>query len=119
MNDALERALEEPLAALAVDYWKLLRAYARAVAALPPDRARRAEAQHRFAAARLEQVLQDAGLTLGEFEGRALDASLPASVLNPDEAGDLCVVAETVEPAVLAGGRVLRSARVIVRAGEA
>ena len=107
---------EDLVADLAVDYWKLMKAFERVLVQLPIDRARRAEAQLRFASGRLDSNLSAAGLSLAVFDGRPLDATVPASAINADEASDTAIIKETLEPAVLSGSRVLRAARVVLAA---
>ncbi len=104
----------EIIADLAVDYWKLMRAFERLLGQVPPERARRAEGQLRFAAGRLTISLEAAGLSLAVFDGRPLDATIPASAINAEDTLDFAIITETLEPAVLAGNRVLRTARVVV-----
>lgn len=105
---------DEIVADLAVEYWKLMRSFERVLGQLPPERARRAEGQLRFAAGRLKINLEAAGLSLAVFDGRPLDATIPASAINADDALDSAIITETLEPAVLSGSRVLRTARVVV-----
>lgn len=111
----------EALAALAVDYWKLLRAFDRAIDHVPPERARRLEAQSRFSATRLDAHLSGAGLELAVFDGREITPEIPVIAINAEEcsgAGRL-LVGDTVEPAVIAGPRVLALSRVVAVAGDA
>lgn len=99
---------------LSVEYWKLMKAFDKNLGHMPFERARRAEAQLRFAAGRLEASLTAAGLSLAVFDGRVLDATVPASAINGEEASEAAVIVETLEPAVLSGGRVIRAARVVL-----
>ena len=112
--------LESAFAELSVDYWKLLRAFARATAQLDDERARRANAQERYATGRLEAALSAANIQMAVFTGRPLGADLPVSVVNGDEAGTLsdAIVEETLEPTILSGERVLRMGKVIAGAGN-
>jgi len=117
-NSSVDR-VEAAFALLSVDYWKMLKAFDRAAAWLPEDRRQRAESQARFARDRLAGAMQRCDMMLGLYEGRAVDGTLPIIVVNADEhdsSAELIVI-ETIEPAVLAGSRVLQSAKVI--AGEA
>ena len=113
-------ASEAALADLAVDYWKLHRAFERALIYLDEDRAHRAAAQARFAAGRLDAVLAGAGLKLARFEGHALGPELPVEAINADELAPIVepVVVETIEPAVLAGDRVVRMGRAMGGIGD-
>ncbi|WP_170318358.1 hypothetical protein [Sphingomonas sp. PAMC 26621] len=111
---------ETALADLAVEYWKLHRAFQRSLTHLDEDRAHRAGAQARFAAGRLDIVLAGAGLKLARFEGQVLGPELPMETINADELTAVVapVVVETIEPAVLAGDRVVRMGRVLGGAGD-
>lgn len=111
---------ETALADLAVEYWKLHRAFERTLAHLDDDRAHRAGAQARFAAGRLDVILAGTGLKLARFEGQALGPELPMETINADELTAIIapIVVETMEPAVLAGDRVVRMGRVIGGAGD-
>ena len=106
---------------MAVDYWKLLRAFERAVGEVPEARAARFQAQARFAASRLATHLDAGGLHLGTYEGQAITPAIPVVALNADDLADevRVVVESTVEPAVIAGNRVLALGRVIASAGDA
>jgi len=110
----MDKSSSEVVVNIAVDYWKLMRAFERFLGQLPAEKARRAESQLRFAAGRLKINLDAAGLSLAVFDGRALDATIPASAINADDALESAIITETLEPAVLAGSQVLRAARVVV-----
>jgi len=120
MPDA-DPVLENAVAALAVDYWKLLRAFEALVPQAGPERAARLSAQARFAAGRLTSHLEAAGLVLASFEGVEITPEIPVVAINADELADSgpAFVADTLEPAVLAGQRVIAMARVVGRTGEA
>ncbi len=111
---------ETALADLAVEYWKLHRAFERTLAYLDEDRAHRAGAQARFAAGRLDVVLAGAGLKLARFEGQVLGPELPVETINADELTAVVdpVVVDIIEPAVLAGNRVVRMGRVLGGAAD-
>ena len=104
---------EAAVADLAVDFWKLHRAFERIIVHLDEDRAHRASAQARFAAARLDISLTAAGMRFVRFDGQLLGPELPMETINADELADIAgpVVIETIEPAVLAGDRVVRMGR--------
>ena len=65
-------------AELAVDYWKLLKVCERMMKSLPEDRRKRAGAQVRFSATRLENHLDALGIELLTFEGAQFGPELPA-----------------------------------------
>lgn len=103
-------------AKLAIEFWKALRAFDRAIPLLPIDQQRSIHAQLRFGRGRLDSLLSDIGLKLATFDGQPYGPGLPASVINADEVDtdDCLVVTQTVEPAVISGDRVLLTGRVIV-----
>lgn len=113
---------DEGLLDLSLDYWRLLRAFRGLAARVPPDHAEQALAQLRFAEGRLERVLEAAGVRAVTFEGRAYEPGLPVTVVNAEDHGDAAGaslrVAQTLEPALVADGCVLRLGKVIVEAGE-
>ncbi len=94
---------------LAVEYWRLLRAYDRLRGTAGGDFAARSAAQSRFARDRLEAILADAGLRLATFDGQPFHPGLSVRPLNAEDfadEGDL-IVAFTNEPTILAEGRVV------------
>lgn len=110
---------ETILAALAVDYWKLLRSFERLASDAPADKSARLQAQARFSAGRLSSHLDACGLQLATFDGQAIAAEMPVVPINADELeGEPGVVVEsTVEPAVVAGARIISVGRVVAAAG--
>lgn len=112
--------IEETFAAMATDYWKLLRSFEKIAAAAPAGSANRLLAQARFAGSRLAGHLAGAGMELATFDGQEITPTIPVVAINADECGDYkrTVVASTVEPAIIAGGRVLLQARVVAAEGE-
>lgn len=110
---------EDAFSRLAVDHWRLIRILARLVERLPHESQARVAAQARFAGSQLESLVKDQGLSLVTFEGRAFDPSLPVTAVNADDFGgaSALVVSETVEPTVMADGRVLQLGKVLVSQG--
>lgn len=97
------------LVALAVEYWRLLRAYDRLRGTVEGDAGARFAAQSRFALGRLEALLAEAGLRLAIFDGQPFHPGLPVRALNAEDFADEdgLVVAFTNEPTILADGRVV------------
>lgn len=116
-----ERAIADRAASLAVDYWKLLRTCERMISSLPLDKSTRLGAQARYSAGRLEQHLGDLGLQLLTYEGQPFGPELPAVAVNSEEIDghEGLVIESAVEPAVISDGRVIQTARVIVKEGIA
>lgn len=112
--------LETSFAAMATDYWKLLRSFEKVAAAAPADSTNRLMAQARFAGSRLAGHLADAGMELATFDGEEITPTIPVVAINADECGEYArtIVSSTVEPAIIAGGRVLLQARVVAAEGE-
>lgn len=94
---------------LAIEYWRLLRAYDRLRGSIESDATARLAAQSRYAAGRLENALGQAGLRLVLFDGQPFHPGLPVRALNAEDFDgehDL-VVSFTTEPTILAEGRVV------------
>lgn len=148
--------LEATLCALALDTWKLLRAYERLAAQVsatqqsgirqsatqqpaPQLPARpssgiageRLMAPARYADARLATHLESAGLHFATFEGQEITPQIPVVAINADDLGTRddtdneattprrIVVGSTLEPAIVAGARVLVMGRVIAQEEDA
>lgn len=98
------------LVRLAVEYWRLLRAYDRLRATVSGESEARSAAQSRFAFNQLKALLDEAGLRLVVFDGQPFHPGLPVRAINAedfsDEEGEL-IVALTNEPTILAEGRVV------------
>ncbi|WP_293682257.1 hypothetical protein [uncultured Phenylobacterium sp.] len=110
---------EDAFSKLAVDHWRLIRVLARLVDRLPQESQARVAAQARFAGSQLDSLVKDQGLSLVTFEGRAFDPSLPVTAVNADDfvGASALLVSETVEPTVMADGRVIQLGKVLVSQG--
>lgn len=110
---------ETILGALAVDYWKLLRSFERLASDAPAEKSARLQAQARFSAVRLSAHLEACGLQLVTFEGQQIAAEIPVIAINADEFdGQSGVIVEsTIEPAVVAGSRIVSVGRVVAAVG--
>lgn len=112
---------EHSFAKLAVEHWRLIRVLTRLIDRLPVESQARVAAQARFASAQLDSAVSDQGLSLTTFDGRLFEPSLPVTAVNAEDypgQADL-VVSETVEPTVIADGRVIQLGKVIVSPGGA
>jgi hypothetical protein len=91
------------LARLAVEYWKLLRSFERAIDVTPHDAKVRLSAQARYAAGRLEELLSDAKMKIVSFDGMTFEVNLPAVAINGEDVSGLhnVIVERTIEPAVI------------------
>lgn len=110
---------EAAFSKLAVEHWRLVRVLARLVERLPQEAQARVAAQARFAGSQLDSMVKEQGLSLATFEGRMFDPSLPVTAVNADDfAGEIAlVVADTVEPTVMADGRVVQLGKVLLAQG--
>jgi hypothetical protein len=120
---SMDRQHAEIFAQLAVDYWKLMRAFdrSRALAGQPHDA--RLEAQAKYADGRLTSALDAASMRLVTYDGIAYTADLPVSAVNadefPGEGGADLRVASTLEPAVIHNMNVIRTGRVALEPCDA
>jgi hypothetical protein len=108
----------QSLAALAVEFWRLAKIHERAVAEQPVDRQARGLAQLRYAVGRLVSILQENGIRLISYDGQDYEPNFPVSVVNSDEVSgaERLVVDRTIEPTLVADGKVLSMGKVALRA---
>ena len=108
------------LAHLAVEYWKLLRAFERTIDRLPHEHVAKAAAQLKFSARKLDFLLGEGGLNLVTFDGQKYEPNLPATALNADDFtdGEQLTVETTVEPAVIEDMTVLLLGKVVLKITE-
>jgi len=106
-----------PLAALAVQYWKLCAAYERELGFASEERAAAGEAQLRFARRRLDAILAEAGLKLATWDGAAFTPDVPASPVNAEDITDgaEAVVEATIEPTVTGPEGVVIGGKILLR----
>ena len=111
------RAEPAPLAALAVQYWKLCAAFERELGFASEERAVAGEAQLRFARRRLEAILGEAGLKLAVWDGVAFTPDLPASPVNAEDISDgaEAMVEATIEPTVTGPEGVVSAGKILLR----
>jgi hypothetical protein len=104
------------LAALAVEYWKLMASYEKALDFVPDDKSRRYHSQLKYSSIQLQTILKQASLKIISFEGEEFHAGLPASADNlaDFDEGEPVIVSRTLEPAVVHEMAVLSKGRVIV-----
>lgn len=104
------------LAALAVEYWKLMASYEKALDLVPEDKSRRYYSQLKFSSIQLQTILTQASLKIVSFEGEEFHAGLPASADNlaDFDEGESVIVSRTLEPAIIDDMAVLSKGRVIV-----
>lgn len=107
------------LTQVALEMWKLLRAFERALTDLPDDKASKRAAQYRYSRGRLETILDGAGIRLLTFEGQRFSAHLPVSPMNADEIDnpDEACVELTIEPTIVSRDLVLHTGKVMLTGG--
>lgn len=105
------------LAHLAVEYWKLLKAFERTIGRLPQEHVAKTTAQLRFSARKLDSLLKDSGLNLVTFDGQKFEPNIPATALNVDDFtdGEILTIETTVEPAVVENMNVLLLGKVVLK----
>jgi hypothetical protein len=115
-----DTSLADIVPKLAIEMWKLLRAYERVLVELPEDKAPKRAAQYRYSSGRLEALLQNAQLKMLTFEGQKFTANLPVSPLNADEMADMgdLVIESTVEPTIIGENVILHVGKVILKGDE-
>lgn len=108
---------DKTLAHLVVEYWKLLRAFERAIDRLPHEHVAKTAAQLRFSAGRLDFLLKEGGLNLVTFDGQKFEPNIPATALNAEDFPDaeFLVIERTVEPAVVENMTVLLVGKVVLK----
>ena len=107
----------EAASRLLVEYWKLLRSYERTAGELPESKADKVQAQIRYSAQRLDQILNDAQIRLVCFDGEPFSAELPVSAVNAEdlEGCEHPTVDRTLEPTLLQDGSVLHTGKVLLK----
>lgn len=109
----------DTLVLLAVEWWKANRRLLRLAAEAAPDRLDRERAQAAYAGRRIEAALASLGVRLAEHTGQPYSPGLPAEPVNPEDfdSEEGLMVADTIEPTVLAEGRILLRGKVVLRRG--
>ena len=106
---------EDVVGRLAIEYWRLLRAFERSCG-VGQGASNREAAQARYAASKLSSILGEIDMRLVIFDGERFEAGLPVSAINADEfeGEDDLVIAATIEPAVIVRGDVKIMGRVLL-----
>lgn len=105
------------VAQMAVEYWKLLKAFERTIGRLSHEHKAKTIAQLRFSSGRLDSLLKEGELNLVTFDGQKFEPNLPATALNADDfaEGDILMIETTVEPAVVEDMNVLLMGKVVLK----
>lgn len=101
---------------LAAEYWKLLRAFERAIDLAPESAQQRLSSQKKYSEGRLNQLAEQAGIKILSYDGYDFELNLPVTALNADEIGpdERAVVERTLEPTIMAGSAVVKTGKVFV-----
>lgn len=104
---------------LVVEMWKLLRAFDKAIADMPIDKAASRAAQARYSRDRFDILLSEMGIRLLTFEGQPFSAHLPLSAINGDELqAEHAIIESTIEPSLVAGNQVVHPGKVVLAEGS-
>jgi hypothetical protein len=106
--------LEVTLARLATEHWRLIQVLSRLIYRLPIESQDRVQAQVRFATNQLSTIVAAHDFQLATFEGRRFEPNLPVVAVNAHEFSNEArlLVSETLEPAVVANGRIIQLGKV-------
>ncbi|WP_152986817.1 hypothetical protein [Pseudovibrio sp. POLY-S9] len=106
----------DTVAVLCVEYWKLVQTTRKATSLVGDPDGRRLEGQVKYSERQLSSLLHQLGLKLIEFEGEIFHAGISASADNAEDFSDNdeLVIVKTLEPAIVAGMKVLKLGRVLV-----
>ena len=106
---------------MAVEIWRFLRAHERAIFAIPIEMREsnaEARAESAFCAilSPLLKILAGEGIRLVAYEGVDYELNYPVEAINADEMGDSddLVMSETLEPALVRDGKILRYGKVFL-----
>ena len=112
---------EQPTMEMAVEIWRFLRAHERAIFAIPPEKREndaeiRAESAFCAILSLLLKILAGEGIRLVAYENVGYESNYPVEAVNADEMGDSddLVMSETLEPALVRDGKVLRDGKVFL-----
>jgi len=110
-----EAPSEVVIGRLAIEYWRLLKAFEKSCGA-GRGASNQEAAQARYAASKLASILSDIDMRLVTFDGERFEPGLPVSAINADEfeSDNDLVIAATIEPAVIVRGNVKITGRVLL-----
>ena len=107
-------------AELTLECWRLLRLVERLIENQPADRQARGRAQARYVRGRLDAILGARGIQLIAYDGETYGPGLPVTIANADELhrSEGLLVEETLEPTLVADGRIVAMGRVVLKKGD-
>ena len=106
-----------PLADLASEYWKLLRAYERLIHESSPEKVNRLKSNYRNSERKLGVILEEQKLKIISYEERDYTPNLAVNVINVDEFenNEGLVIAQMLEPTVMHKEQVLKTGKAILK----
>ena len=109
-----------PIAALAVEYWKLIKSFERAAELAPEGARSRLLAQARYSNTKLESILESLGMRVITFDGLPFEVQMPAVAINVDQfsGGKRGRVERTLEPAIMSDMTVIATGKVFLTVSE-
>ena len=108
--------ITEAVVQIALEMWKLLRSFERAIEDIPSEKQARRAAQQRYSQGRLDAILEDSGIRILTFDGQKFTANLPVTPLNADEIenSENAIVESTLEPTIIGRNSVLHTGKVML-----
>jgi hypothetical protein len=107
----------EILIKLTTEYWRLLKLTERTVADMQNERTASVAAQLRYSMSQLTAICAEGGLKLLSYDREPYVPNMPVTVANSDESDSLdeLIVERTVEPTIIANGRVVAMGKVFLK----
>lgn len=111
--------LLQALASIAAESWRLDRVIGKVLGLLDPMDSERFAGQYKWFQRKVNGALHSAGITVVDLTGQPFIAGMAVTPLNVDETGDGdAVIAQMIEPVVMANGAVLRFGTVLLAAKD-
>jgi len=110
-------ALSAALIDITVEAWRFSRTFERMLFKIDAGEQSKYQSQYRWFLKKLEQSLNETGITLVNVEGQPFDPGMAATALNIDEftENDSLVVEQMLEPIIMGANGLLRPGTVILR----
>lgn len=111
VNQFVEKDVDD-IVSLAVESWKLVRLFQRALMKLDAADQTRFVGQVRFFQKRVDSILEGRGIHLVTYEGQPFEPGLAASPLNADEfsqIGPQLMITQMIEPVVMGPEGVIKT----------
>ena len=108
--------LRRSLTILAVESWRLSRAFEKTMESMDPETARRQRSRLKWFLKKTEEALNESDLRLVDLTGREFDPGLAVTALNIDDFApeDRLVISQMVEPVIMDGRGVLKAGTAIL-----